>query len=532
MNQYKITYSLFWGILLLCSGCKKFLSKEPLGPYSAQNYFNANPKNPEYAVNAIYDAISWDNYGRANETQGYELFFGDICSDDAEIGSMPGDALINSLKELKEWRANASHVSTEAVWIINYAAIARANYVLTYIDATSSIDQATKNRLKGEALFLRGYAYFYLARIFGGVPLVDHLLSPNEYGTYLRSTLAQTFQFIESDFKNATSLLPISQAPYGVGRATKGAALGYWARCIQYQLGTDNTLGHTWQEVYALTKQIILQGNYALLPNYAALFEEESENCIESIFEIQYMDTGNPNEYGPNSVGSFADQLQNPRSTFGWGYNTPSESLIQSFEEGDPRLKCTVLQDGDILYGQKFKIDTVVDPSKYINRKAALAEAPSSIQNGARNHRKMRYAEILLMNAEAAYYMGNTSEAIENVNLIRARAKSSTLPKGYKLNAPNAYETASVPATTLLPLEGLAGQDLLIAIYKERRNEFGMETLRLWDQIRTNTYISSLTSSVQSNCNSHSIQYQNNTIPLFPIPQNELFFNIAQNPGY
>ena len=524
-----IIFSL--SILLLVS-CKNFLKKEPLGPTSSENYFNADLKNPALAVNAIYDAIAWDNYGRLNATQGYELFFGDICSDDAEIGSMPGDALINTLQELKEWRANAAHVSTQAVWVNNFAVITRANYVLTYIDDAQSIDRATKDRLKGEALFLRGYAYFYLARVYGGVPLIDHLLKPSEYGKIPRATLGQTYAFIESDWNKAIDLLPVNQNAYGLGRATKGAALSYLARCIMYQIGTDNSNGHTWQQVYDLTKQVINSGSYSLAPNYATLFEEEMENGVESIFEIQNTDNGAGNSDGPASTGSYADQLQNPRSTFGWGYNTPSLSLINTYETGDPRLKCTVLQDGDILYGQKFNIDVTVDPNGVLNRKSALAKQASSLSNGPRNHRKMRYADVLLMNAEAAYYLGLNTEAIDNLNLIRARAKASTLPKGYKLGDANAYETVSVPNTSLQPLVGLSGQSLLDAIWKERRTELGMESLRFWDLVRTNRYLSNIPTSVQSNCNSHSIIFGSNKIPLFPIPQEDIQFGLQQNPGY
>ena len=271
-------------------------------------------------------------------------------------------------------------------------------------------------------------------------------------------------------------------------------------------------------------------GTYSLAPNYATLFEDEMENGVESIFEIQYLDNGATSYDGATATGSYADQLQNPRSTWGWGYNSPSLSLINSFEDGDPRLKCTVLRDGDILYGQKLTIDATVDPAGILNRKAASAKQASSISNGARNHRKMRYSDVLLMNAEAAYYLGLNTEAIDNLNLIRAKA--STLPKGYKIGDANAYESANVPNTSLQPHVGLSGQQLLDAIWKERRTELGMESLRFWDLVRTNRYLSNIPTSVQSNCNSHSIIFGSNKIPLFPIPQEDIQFGLQQNPGY
>ncbi len=517
---------------ILISGCKGFLDKAPLGPSNSSDYFNTAPANPELAVNAIYDAISWDNGGRDKAYQGYELFFGDICSDDAEIGSKPGDGLINTLRELKEWRANSSHVSTQAVWVNMYAAITRANYVLTYIDQAQSVNQLTKDRLKGEALFLRSYAYFYLARLYGGVPLIDHLLLPSEYGKIQRSSLPQTFIFIENDLNKAKELLPETYASKDAGRATKGAALSYLARCIMYQIGTDNSNGHTWNQVYDLTNMVTQSGVYSLVPNYATLFEDEMENGPESIFEIQYMDNGAGNSDGPISTGSYADQLQNPRSTWGWGYNSPSQSFINAFEPGDPRLPCTVLRNGDILYGKKFTINSAEDATGTLNRKAALAQQASYMSNGPRNHRKMRYADVILMHAEAAFYLGKLSEAMDDINKIRARAKASTLPKGSIEGNPGTYAPANVPDNTLQPVTNLSGQSLLEAIWQERRVELGMETLRFWDLVRTNRYLPGLSSGIAVNCNSHSITANNTPIPLFPIPIGEIQFGLTQNPGY
>lgn len=521
-------YLLLLLLSFLLFGCKKYLKKEPLGPAYDANYFNSDPSHPTLAVNAIYDAISWDEGGRAGETGAYELIFGDICSDDAEVGSISGDALVISLQQLKDWNANSSSKFPRGVWVNMYAAVARANYVLTYIDGATSISQSLKDRLKGEALFLRGYSYFYLARLFGGVPIIDHLLLNTEYGKIKRATLAQTYAFAEADWNRAKELLPISYPASDAGRATKGAVLGYLARAKLYQMGTDNTNGRTWEEVYQLTSQIIQSGTYSLVPNYATLFEEESENGSESVFEIQYTDNGSGESEGPWGVGSYAEQLQTPRSVGGWGYNAPSKSLINEFEKGDPRLPNTVLRHGDILYGTKFTIDPAQDPDSALNRKANLPKKPSNLSNSPKNHRKMRFADVLLMHAEAAYHTGRFSEAIRDVNTIRARAKVSTLPKGAIEGNPNEYPEVNVPESALQPISSnLNGQDLLNAIWHERRVELGMEALRFWDLVRTNRYL-----SIYPNASSHSISGSVNKIPVFPIAQTEVQFNIEQNPGY
>jgi ribosomal protein L30E len=516
-------------------GCKSFLDKDPLGTTTQDNLFK-DPTNAVQAVNAVYEVASWDQGPKWGDPNGqfvpqtYEWMFGDVMSDDAEKGSSPSD--FPTLTELKTWNIPTSNPPVTTLWVHSFTGIARANTVINNIDA-GTIDAALKTRLKGEALFLRAYFYFNLVKSFGGVPLFEKSILPTEVGTVTRSSIAQTYAFIEKDLKAAATMLPEKSA-YAVadlGRATKGAANSYLARAIMYQLGTVNGNNHTWQEVYDLTSTVITSNQYSLLANYAAIHQTPGENSSESIFEIQFSTSNDT--YGPISVGTTNNIFQNNRKTFGYGFNNPTQNLVNEFEPNDPRLECTVIKDGDIVLGIKNTIDLTENATGYLNRKVAIL-APNAPQAGPQNIRKFRYADILLMKAEAAAQLGKGAEAIPLVNQVRQRARMSTRPPGTTLGSPDTYAPANTPAGTLPDIAGLSGQALLNAIWHERRVEFGEESLRLWDLIRTGRYMAVLPPDTRARALTHvTTEASVNPTPLLPIPMTEAqTWHVPQNPGY
>ena len=160
-------------LVVLSQGCKNFLDKEPLGVTTQTNLFS-DPVNAVQAVNAIYDAASWDEgpqWGYGNYVgHMYEWMFGDVMSDDAAKGSTQSD--FTPLLDLKTWNATPSNGIISTLWSHSFTGIGRANTVINQVDG-GTIDEALKSRLKGEALFFRAYNYFYLVRLFGGVPLFE-----------------------------------------------------------------------------------------------------------------------------------------------------------------------------------------------------------------------------------------------------------------------------------------------------------------------------------------------------------------------
>ncbi|HEX8350826.1 MAG TPA: RagB/SusD family nutrient uptake outer membrane protein [Hymenobacter sp.] len=523
----------FAALLGLASGCESFLDKDPLGTVTQLNLFN-DATNATQAVNAVYEVAGWDQGRKFGVAEGvsvsFDWMFGDILSDDAEKGSSDSD--FPAITELKTWATPNTNAIISSWWVNNFTGIARANTVINNIDA-GTIDAPLKVRLKGEALFLRAFFYFNLVKVFGGMPLFEKAVLPTEAANVKRSTIAETYAFIEKDLRAAAEALP-EKGTYGAadaGRATKGAANGYLARVIMYQLGTDNTNNHTWQEVYDLTNTVITSNQYSLLSNYAAIHQEIGENSSESVFEVQFATSND--SYGPISTGTTSNVFQNNRATFGYGFNNPTQSLYNEFEPNDPRREVTFIKNNDVVLGVVNPVDPAFSATGYLNRKVAIA-APPSPQSAGQNLRKMRYADILLMKAEAAAQLGRNGEAVTLVNQVRARARMSTRPPGTTVGS-TAYAPANTPAGTLPDLSAsLSGQALLNAIWHERRVEFGEESLRYWDLVRTGRYFSILSPEVAARARTRSITTNVvNPIPLLPIElQDTQTWGITQNPGY
>lgn len=530
MKKY-VYISIYLSSVLFYTACKKdFLDKEPLGQNTEINFYN-DPQNAVLGINSIYDAASWDE-GPNGAAHNYDWMFGDVLSSDAAKGSEPSD--FQDIADMEQWKALPTNGPINGLWRNQWTVIYRANTAIKYLP-DANIESSLKNRLLGEAHFMRAYGYYHLARVFGGLPLFSEPVKPSEFGKVPRATFAATFKFIEDDWKQAATLLPEKNqyAAADLGRATAGSAKAYLARIIVYQLGTDNGNNHTWQEVYDLTKQIISSGQYSLTANFAEIFEDEGENNVESIFEIQF---GVSTEaWGPIKSGTTNNIIQNCRKTWGWGFNNPTAALAKDYEPNDPRLACTMYKDGDIVLGIKQTIEYPKEnETGYLNRKAAIVK-PAETKAAAQNIRKLRYAEVLLLNAEAAYYLNKFDEARNVLNQIRARAKQSTLPKGSKEGS---LEYTAIPSGSLNGVlepisNSVTGTALLDALRKERRTELAMESLRFWDEIRWGVFYNGLSNEVSTKAKAHSIPGSVNSIPVLPIPLTEVeSWGLTQNPGY
>lgn len=532
-----------------------FLDLKPQGLENSENYMNTE-ENAIRAVNGIYDLLG-QSEGKAPDgrwlSHHYEFFMGSMITDDSEKGSKPSDG--PDIIALLDGSINPSTSICEAFWIHGFWGVSRSNYVLKNLP-NSPINGELKKRLLGEAYFLRGYHYFYLLKHFGGVPLFEEPVQPSQYGKVPRATLHETFAQAERDFRKAIELLPerSGYASTDLGRATRGAARGYLARMLMYQLGVDAECDKTWQDVYDQTWQIIESNEYQLSSNFATLFEEDNENSGESIFEVQSLE-GNVYD-SPNSLGTAyfyfqANRVENKGANSGYGFNNPTENLVKAFDPTDPRLSCTVYGGGynaGILYGLRLKYDRSQQGSNYFNRKAALAEKPIISKSSAKNVLLMRLAEVYLMHAEACSNLNDDTQARIYLNKIRNRACQSTLCRGYNEGDPTGYAEPVVEPN----IKDIAssGKELLEAIWKERRLELAMENLRGWDLIRTGQFLE-VSSKVKDldrvnngnadetryanykeNFKKHCIQGRDGVfIPVLPIPlSEEQSWGVTQNP--
>ncbi|HNG90760.1 MAG TPA: RagB/SusD family nutrient uptake outer membrane protein, partial [Saprospiraceae bacterium] len=371
------------------------------------------------------------------------------------------------------------------------------------------MNAALKSRILGEAHFIRAWFFYTLVTMYGGVPLADHVLAPSEYNLP-RADAAQVWAFIESDLKAATAALPLrsNYAEADLGRITQGAAQALLAKVYLWQ--------KRWADAQSAAEAVIQSNQYQLVADYASIFTQAGENNAESVFEIQYMNASGGN-WGKNNAneGSFTPVFQRARGQFeGYGFNLPTEDFVQEFfKEGfeDPRLRSTVFREGDAMGDRGIFTKAATGgfahdyyPKKYFTSKNEDAPFGDPNPNGGTNDRVIRFADVLLMHAEAAAQNGNEAAARTSLNRVRARARGNS--------------------SSLLPDISASGAALLSAIYRERRIELGLEGHRFFDLVRTGRAAAVL----------GPLGYQDKH-QVFPIPQSQIQATngaIVQNPGY
>jgi starch-binding outer membrane protein, SusD/RagB family len=435
----------------MLAGCSQFLDKEPLGVESSATFLKTESQ-AILATNAVYDAAAW----RLSQ-EVFEWFLGDVVSDDAAKGGESA-ADWGEVQQLKDFRANPTNSLSFARWSEFYQGIYRANVVIGGVPAID-MEPKLRARLVGEAKFLRAFFYFQLVKTFGGVPLITHPLSPTEY-CQARAPIQAVWAQIETDLKEAAEALPEKSAypASDMGRATKGAANSLLAKTYIFQA--------KWADALAASAAVIQSGQYDLEPNYADIFKKAKENGIESIFEIQHIQVAT-SEYGDLNEGQETSIYQGSRNATyftGWGFNLPTQDFVDEFESNDPRLKATVVFNGDILYEgtpAQQKADNGASTTGYAARKYMYEYQPivPDVSNSPANWRSIRFADVLLFHAEAANELGNSTAALESLNRVRKRV--------------------SMPVVTATNKEELRN-----AIYHERRVELGLEGHRFFDLVR------------------------------------------------
>ncbi|QJW89288.1 RagB/SusD family nutrient uptake outer membrane protein [Spirosoma taeanense] len=336
---------------------------------------------------------------------------------------------------------------------LNYQIIARTNQILALIDKVD-FAAASKNNLKGQALFLRAFAYFDLVRLFGKVPLHLTPVTSREDAALPLSSTEEIYAQIEKDAKEASTLL-LNKAKQEAGRATSGAAKTLLANLYLTQ--------KKWAQVETLMKDVVTNDGYKLMPDYndAFSFTNTNKNNPESVFEIQYME-GSAG-YNGNQIYRFipspitAAEIQpitgtsNAQPTSQESNNIPTPDIIAAYEPGDKRKDISI---GYVTLSQSLRDNKTYPYIKKYARTHALHN------NTGQNWPVYRYAEVLLFLAEALNEQGKTGEAATYLNQVRARAGL-------------AATTASSQA------------DMREAIFKERRVELAFENKRWFDLTRT-----------------------------------------------
>ncbi len=431
---------------------------------------------PEAYVNGVYGMFTdWD-YAFSY------LGITEIVSDNANKGSSPTDT--GSDKDLFD---NLTYTSTagslKAMWEHWYKSIGRATQAIKYTEEYGLTDENYKNRLIGECKFLRALNYFYLVRGWGAIPIQEEDL-------ITRMPVPEVYDYIEKDLLDAINVLP-EKSEYNskdLGRATKGAAEALLAKVYLYQ--------KDWQNAYNYAKTVINSGEYSLESDYSVLWRASSENGVESIFEFQAR--GESTAHGVQQYS----QTQGARGTsgWGWGFNVPSEDLLNDFnnEKDTIRRDATIIFAGETLWDGR-KVDEGVENPMYNEKAYSSANAGASDTD--KNIRYLRLGEIYLILAEAANELGYSEEALAALNEIRERVDLDD-------------ETTTNK------------DDLREAIWHERRLELAFEHDRWFDLNRTGQAYEVMTAL--------GLPYVQGQYELFPIPEEQLIETpeMKQNPGW
>lgn len=545
MNQFKaLTYSALALATLSLSSCNDWLTEETPGTTKVSEFFTSL-STAEAVVNAAYVPMTWE-FGT---TYYPEWYFGDIVSDDA----LKGGQDINDgadLRELENFKANSDNEILLGYYRAQWQGIQRANLAIDEIPTTrieNEGDEAEKqakyrDRYLGEAYFLRGFYYFRLARMFGGMPLIDYVIKSSNQWAQTRSTMDETLNFAIEDFKRAENLLwkKDEYSNEELGRATKGAAQAMLLKANLYRAdylrnaGNETEAQKYFAEAAKWGKEVIQSRQYSLWPNYLDNFRLANENGRESVFEIQYTEEAT-SDYGGEGYtrGTMTTILQRSRSSAfgeaGWGYDRPTRNLYNEYEAGDAR------RDETILVPTDEQIETPAQEiycgDRMLNRKYAMYNDGANggiyklahATRSPKNNIQIRYADVLLMYAEACCESGDLPSAKTALKEVRDRAGLSQFPY-----------TAVIQGQTVTFNDNQ--EDLRKAIRHERRVELAMEGHRWFDLTRwgiaketMDTYMAGETEEAKELYGT----FQKGKHELFPIPSKEIDLSgIEQNPNW
>lgn len=499
-----IKYILLIVIGLNLSSCSEFIDNEITGKQNLDNYYS-NFTECDKAITGCYASLSPQDWWQTD----FFWMIGDICSDDAFKGnSNEGDQ--RDFGNLANFNITASNEWLDSKWRYSYQGIFRCNLAIERIPE-APIEDNEKAVLVAEAKFLRAVFYFELVKNWGGVPLLTEAISVSE-ANLERSSEDEIWTQIEKDLNDVKDVLPMKSeiSASNIGRATRGAAYAYLAKAALYQ--------KKYSEAQMIANSIITSGEYNLIDAFENVWSVANPNGSGSIFEIQ-------NSYHElYDAGSALPVLSRSRADGGWGFCTPSSNL-DNFMGHDPRRDYTIIKQGDYVDEEHPSYDTggSENMSGRINKKyyLSMAERPEKDEHkrSPLNHILFRYADLLLLHAEAAYQNGDESSALASLNKVRARVGLDV-----------------VLAT---------GPQLLDAIFDERRMELAMEGHRYYDLKRSDRLSDAMASFMNYNLNESTDtydagndegKYYNASIhSLFPIPQSEIDLSqgrITQNPGY
>lgn len=508
-NNFKIFIIPAIAIALTAGSCKKFLDQPVPGKLSESDFYKTDDDATQ-AVTGIYSLLE-DEY-----TQGWNSMelLKVLPSDESNAGGNgPGDG--PAFQAIDDFTQDADNTLIRACWQRCYYAIYRSNKVVNLVAQENDL----RKRLVAEAKALRAYNYFDLVMLWGDVPLVLDVLDPAEYTSTSRIAKATVYAQIEKDLAEAIAVLPLKSA-FTSGdrfRISKGTAQALLGKVYLYQ--------EKWEDAKKQFDAVIASGEYGLEPSISNVFAASGEFGRESLFELSFTtrEGYNWSNFPWNSTtgqpkSNIHVQYMGPRTEYytkapgdsllgGWGLSTPRKKLWDAFiTANDPvRRKITMMSVDELVAGGgSWSAPGLWDWEGYFSRKYGSFSTQTSTANGAidalnygTNWRLLRYADVLLMNAEAYFRLGNESQALLFINQIRKRSGLSEI--------------------------AASGLQLFSALVTERQLELAYEGVRFFDLVRWNLADQEL----------KTLGFIKGKHELMPIPSNDIrTAGLTQNPGY
>lgn len=452
-------------VLVSCSD--DFLTREPFDTQTPENFF-VSEDNALLAVNGIYSAAK-----SLNSAREYTIDY------DCMADNMYNYSRYQNTQEIGQGSHSSASNYPLAKWTKNYTAISRANMVLAYLDQCyehGSSSSNIKERLRGEAYFFRGFFYADLIDFFGDVPLITEPVDIHSNAP--RTSREIVLKQIISDLDSAIVRLPVEYDELNIGRATKGAAMAAKGKALLYN--------HKYKEAAEVLKQVMElkkedgTPRYDIFPKYRELFLPENENNCEVVFDIQYM-KGKYTEGLSHQLFVFVEQWNSycPLVQLVEAYYTINGKPIDDdpiydpnnpFANRDPRLEQTIMAP----YSESGRYNSDGTPkifkpttSNYTGMKIRKWNDYSEREknNSEHNIPLIRYADVLLMYAEAAVESGeyDEDEVYAAINAVRQRP------------------TVMMPKVEDVEGKGLSPEKLIEVIRHERRVEFPFEGTRISD---------------------------------------------------
>ena len=489
MHNFKATFLCGAALLLLLPACEEdFIGRDPVYSIDSENYFNT-PADYDNALIAAYDLL---------QPTYLNVLMGEIASDNTLAGGESANDVIG-FQQVDDMIHTPVNDQLDDLWDWMFAGVNRATFILEFQD---NIDFEGKAQILAEARFLRAYYNFELVKWFGPIPIKpDARFALGDETGIPRAPVSEVYALIEADLQAAIPDLAVT-APQ-VGRVSKGAAQALLGKAYLYQ--------EKYQQAATVLQEVINSGNYSLPADYEGIFERSGENGAGSVFEVQYTDAEGAGfgclQCSEGNIAVGFNGIRNytgPVFDGGYSFNVPTQEAYDAYEPGDARRDVAILDIEAWAAETGASYGTGYEHTGYFNRKYLARKGDTNIgdQNltNPNNYRAIRYADVLLMAAEALNATGNDAQAREYLNQVRRRAFGD--------------EDHDISAS------GAALRDFIL---RERRLELVGEGHRFFDLVRTGRAAAEIDN------------FTAGKNELFPVPFEEIQFsngNWTQNPGY